>query len=64
MKSRITELRIGQPEVFVGRYWVEVEYKLDGVLHIDQISGVTEHEVTRKAKDRANGLLGKTSRRK
>lgn len=53
----VTDLRISQPEVLVGRYWVEVEYRVDGVLHIDQFSGVTEHEVLRKAQARANKVL-------
>ena len=37
--------------------WVEVEYRLDGVLKIRQLSGLTNHEVLTKANEFIEGLM-------
>ncbi len=47
-----------EPELFAGVYWSEVEYRLDGVLTIEQLGGLTKWESDQKAKARVNVLLG------
>lgn len=56
-KNRISDVRIGSPEVFAGRWWIECEYRYRGKLRIKQFSDVTEHAVAAKAKAFANTLL-------
>jgi hypothetical protein len=54
----ITDLRKSPAETYCGLVWCEVEYRLDGVLKIEQVSGLTKWEASSKADARINELLG------
>ena len=59
-KSRrgITDVQKQELVVFCGKVWCSIEFRIDGVLRIEDFSGLTRHEANKKADARISELVG------